>query len=76
MTCIQMARVLIGCQPPTHRARVLIGGQPPTYQAMVSTTIISFLYTFILIPLNKYILFIIEIKANRVDRKRKTYILS
>jgi len=49
--------VLIGSQPSTHRARVLIGGQPLTHQTMASATIISFLYTFILIPLNKYILF-------------------
>jgi len=74
MTCIQMAGVLIGGQPPTHRVRVLIGSQPQTHQAMVSPTIISFLYTFILILLNKYILFFIEIKANRVNRKNKIHI--
>jgi len=77
MACIQMAGVLIGGQPLTHRARVLIGGQLLTHQAMVNATIISFLYTFILIPLNKYILFFIEVKANRVNRKKQnTYILS
>jgi len=72
MACIQMARVLFGGQPSTHRARVLISGQPPTYQVMVSATIISFLYTFILIPFNSIFYFFIEIKANRIDRKRKT----
>jgi len=65
-----MAGVLIGSQPPTHRAKVLIDGQPSTHQAMVSATIVSFLYTFILILLNKYILFVIEIRANKVNRKK------
>jgi len=30
MACIQMAGVLIGGQPPTHRARVLLDAQPLT----------------------------------------------
>jgi len=65
-----MVGVLIGGQLPTHRARVLFNGQPSSHQAMVSITIVNSLYTFILILLNKYILFVIEIKTNRVNRKK------
>jgi len=59
--------VLIGGQPPTHRARVLIDGQPLTHQARVSATIVRFLYTFILILLNKYIfLFYLLLKLKQI----------